>query len=204
MECFREARAIKSMRAPFARRTPKSLTAVGKALPTPASAYAIAHQPHCRCGNPIAHRHSKRPLRSRQLPIPDRPLRRKKSRSASLVRSMLSLSSRGRAAHKKLGENMHKRTAVTNIVPATSLWVLTAFLVGLPAAPTTSSAAIGSPPPTVGQRALIEAHDTAGIGWWSSPAAEAPAPDTAKVDGGNDALPADGVRPRRTPSIETE
>jgi hypothetical protein len=46
---------------------------------------------------------------------------------------------------------------------------LFASVVALPAA---SMTAEPSPAPSVGQRALIEAHDTAGVGWWSPPALE--------------------------------
>jgi hypothetical protein len=43
---------------------------------------------------------------------------------------------------------------------------------GLPAFSMTSELSVGPPAPSVSQCALIEVHDTAGIGWWSSAAPE--------------------------------
>ena len=47
---------------------------------------------------------------------------------------------------------------------------LFALAFGLPAASVTSELAVEPPAPSVSQCALIEVHDTAGIGWWSSAA----------------------------------
>jgi hypothetical protein len=41
---------------------------------------------------------------------------------------------------------------------------------GMPAFSMTSELAITPPAPSASQCALIEVHDTVGIGWWSSPA----------------------------------
>jgi len=49
-------------------------------------------------------------------------------------------------------------------------WPLIALLFGLPAFSMTSELAIEPPAPSISQCALIEVHDTAGIGWWSSAA----------------------------------
>jgi hypothetical protein len=43
---------------------------------------------------------------------------------------------------------------------------------GLPVVSMTSELAVEPPAPSVLQCALIEVHDTAGIGWWSSAALE--------------------------------
>jgi hypothetical protein len=45
-----------------------------------------------------------------------------------------------------------------------------ALAFGLPAFSMTSDLAVEPPAPSDSQCALIEVHDTAGIGWWSSPA----------------------------------
>ena len=47
-----------------------------------------------------------------------------------------------------------------------------ALAFGLPAFSMTSELSVEPPAPSVSQRALIEVHDTAGIGWWSSAALE--------------------------------
>jgi hypothetical protein len=47
---------------------------------------------------------------------------------------------------------------------------LIALALGLPAFSMTSELAVEPPAPTLSQCALIEVHDTAGIGWWSSAA----------------------------------
>jgi hypothetical protein len=47
---------------------------------------------------------------------------------------------------------------------------LIALALGLPAFSMTSELAVEPPAPTLSQCALIELHDTAGIGWWSSAA----------------------------------
>ena len=47
-----------------------------------------------------------------------------------------------------------------------------ALALGLPAFSMTSELSVEPPAPSVSQRALIEVHDTAGIGWWSSAALE--------------------------------
>jgi hypothetical protein len=52
------------------------------------------------------------------------------------------------------------------------LIALFALLFGLPAVSMTSELAVEPPAPTISQCALIEVHDTAGIGWWSSAALE--------------------------------
>ncbi len=49
---------------------------------------------------------------------------------------------------------------------------LFALVLGLPALSMTSEFAVEPPAPSVSQCALIEVHDTAGIGWWSSAALE--------------------------------
>ncbi len=49
---------------------------------------------------------------------------------------------------------------------------LFALALGLPALSTTSELAVEPPAPSISQCALIEVHDTAGIGWWSSAALE--------------------------------
>ena len=51
-------------------------------------------------------------------------------------------------------------------------WPLIALFFGLPAFSMTSELAIEPPAPSISQCALIEVHDTAGIGWWSSAALE--------------------------------
>ena len=43
-----------------------------------------------------------------------------------------------------------------------------ALALGLPAFSMTSELSVEPPAPSVSQCALIEVHDTAGIGWWSS------------------------------------
>ena len=47
-----------------------------------------------------------------------------------------------------------------------------ALAFGLPAFSMTSELSVEPPAPSVSQCALIEVHDTAGIGWWSSAALE--------------------------------
>ena len=47
-----------------------------------------------------------------------------------------------------------------------------ALVLGLPAFSMTSELSVEPPAPSVSQCALIEVHDTAGIGWWSSAAPE--------------------------------
>jgi hypothetical protein len=47
-----------------------------------------------------------------------------------------------------------------------------ALAFGLPAFSMTSDLAVEPPAPSDSQCALIEVHDTAGIGWWSSAALE--------------------------------
>jgi hypothetical protein len=47
-----------------------------------------------------------------------------------------------------------------------------ALAFGLPAFSMTGDPAVEPPAPSVSQCALIEVHDTAGIGWWSSAALE--------------------------------
>jgi hypothetical protein len=49
---------------------------------------------------------------------------------------------------------------------------LIALAFGLPAFSMTSELAVEPPAPSISQCALIEVHDTAGIGWWSSAALE--------------------------------
>jgi hypothetical protein len=49
---------------------------------------------------------------------------------------------------------------------------LIALALGLPAFSMTSELAVEPPAPSISQCALIEVHDTAGIGWWSSAALE--------------------------------
>lgn len=44
---------------------------------------------------------------------------------------------------------------------------LLALVLGLPALSMTTEKATESPAPSASQCALIEVHDTAGIGWWS-------------------------------------
>jgi hypothetical protein len=57
-----------------------------------------------------------------------------------------------------------------------------ALVFGLPALSMTSELAVEPPAPNVMQCALIEVHDTAGIGWWSSAALEID--PVAAVNGG--------------------
>ena len=52
------------------------------------------------------------------------------------------------------------------------LIALFALLFGLAAFSMTSELAVEPPAPSISQCALIEVHDTAGIGWWSSAALE--------------------------------
>jgi hypothetical protein len=47
-----------------------------------------------------------------------------------------------------------------------------ALAFGLPAFSMTGELSVEPPAPSVSQCALIEVHDTAGIGWWSSAALE--------------------------------
>ena len=49
---------------------------------------------------------------------------------------------------------------------------LIALAFGLPAFSMTSELAVEPPAPSLLQCALIEVHDTAGVGWWSSAALE--------------------------------
>ena len=49
---------------------------------------------------------------------------------------------------------------------------LVALALGLPALSMTNEFVVKPPAPSVSQWALIEAHDTARIGWWSSAALE--------------------------------
>jgi hypothetical protein len=49
---------------------------------------------------------------------------------------------------------------------------LIALAFGLPALSMTRELAVEPPAPSISQCALIEVHDTAGIGWWSSAALE--------------------------------
>ncbi len=59
---------------------------------------------------------------------------------------------------------------------------LLALMFGLPAFSMPSKLAVEPPAPSVSQCALIEVHDTAGVGWWSSAALEidpAPAVNTS-------------------------
>ena len=58
-----------------------------------------------------------------------------------------------------------------------------ALAFGLPAFSMTSELSVEPPAPSVSQCALIEVHDTAGIGWWSSAALEF---DPATVVNGGD------------------
>jgi hypothetical protein len=54
---------------------------------------------------------------------------------------------------------------------------LIALAFGLPAFSMTSELAVEPPAPSISQCALIEVHDTVGVGWWSSAALEInPAP----------------------------
>ena len=97
------------------------------------------------------------------------------------------------------------------------VWLLAMLImaVALPATSTNSRSirsetALDPPAPSTGQRALIEAHDTAGVGWWSSPAMDiAPWPDatqpSVQPDVSPDPLAPDpiGAYPRRTPGAES-
>jgi hypothetical protein len=78
---------------------------------------------------------------------------------------------------------------------------LFASVVALPAA----SMPAEPPAPSVGQRALIEAHDTAGVGWWSSPALEVAPELTRTTDA--PAVPlapaAAAFNPKRMPGVES-
>ncbi len=53
---------------------------------------------------------------------------------------------------------------------------LLALALGLPVLSMTREVAIEPPLPSDSQWALIEVHDTAGVGWWSSAALEISAP----------------------------
>jgi len=81
------------------------------------------------------------------------------------------------------------------------LLALLASAAALPAASMTAE----PPAPSVGQRALIEAHDTAGIGWWSSPALEIGPELTRATDvpaGPVPPVPA-VLYPKRIPGVES-
>jgi hypothetical protein len=124
-----------------------------------------------------------RPLRSRRpsptsarrwtspiAPIPDRP-RSGRDDNAALVRSVLF--QRGAAAGRRLevsggimNEGMKRSRHGLRPLP------LIALLFGLPAFSMTSELAVEPPAPSISQCALIEVHDTAGIGWWSPAALE--------------------------------
>ena len=83
---------------------------------------------------------------------------------------------------------------------------LMALVLALPATSMTGDMTVGPAAPTVAQRLLIEAHDTAGVGWWSSSALEIePAPAVARITGsGKPVLNMPGVRRRiRTPGAES-
>jgi len=61
---------------------------------------------------------------------------------------------------------------------------LFALVLALPASSMITSIEVEPAAPSVAQRALIEAHDTAGVGWWSSSALEiGPAPAVTTVTG---------------------
>ncbi len=92
-----------------------------------------------------------------------------------------------------------------------SLLALLIMTVALPAtsmnSPSMNRGAAADPPaPSSAQRALIEAHDTTGVGWWSSPAMDiAPGPDAAQPAASPDPLmPAPGnAYPQLTPGVES-
>jgi hypothetical protein len=74
---------------------------------------------------------------------------------------------RRRAAHRSVGRNHDSGDeAILRQLP------LIALAFGLPAFSMTSELAVEPPAPSISQCALIEVHDTAGIGWWSSAALE--------------------------------
>lgn len=84
---------------------------------------------------------------------------------------------------------------------------LLVMALAFPAASMTRVAAVESPTPSVAQRALIEVHDTAGIGWWSSSSLEiGPALVIETTDGSAGPLAAvrAGVPPLRKPGVETD
>ena len=56
---------------------------------------------------------------------------------------------------------------------------IVALAFGLPAFSMTGDLAVAPPAPSDSQCALIEVHDTAGIGWWSSAALEIDSAATA-------------------------
>lgn len=83
-----------------------------------------------------------------------------------------------------------------------------ALALALPASSMTSDVATEASAPSVAQRALIEVHDTAGIGWWSSSALEiGPAPTVIRATNGSAGPLASvpgGFRPIRLPGVASE
>ena len=82
---------------------------------------------------------------------------------------------------------------------------LIALAMALPAASMTRTVTSEAPAPSVGQRVLIEAHDTTGIGWWSSSGLET-APDIGNAAVGSAAAPTPAptaLYPKRVPGVET-
>jgi hypothetical protein len=83
---------------------------------------------------------------------------------------------------------------------------LFALALALPASSMTSNAEVEPDAPSVAQRALIEVHDTAGVGWWSSSPLEiGPAPPgirTTDRPSGQPVSAPGGVR-RNPPGAET-
>jgi hypothetical protein len=73
---------------------------------------------------------------------------------------------------------------------------LFALALALPASSMNTDIEVEPATPSVAQRALIEAHDTAGVGWWSSSALEmGPAPAVTRVTGSGRPLSvAPGIR----------
>jgi hypothetical protein len=73
---------------------------------------------------------------------------------------------------------------------------LFALALALPASSVNADIEVEPATPSVAQRAMIEAHDTAGVGWWSSSALEiGPAPAVTKATGSGRPLSvAPGVR----------
>jgi hypothetical protein len=129
-----------------------------------------AHKPQPPVEEPTPEPDERAPVKEPDRPIPDRR-RSGRDDNAALVRSVLL--QRGAAAGRRLevsggimNEGMKRCCYGLRQLP------LIALAFGLPAFSMTSELAVEPPAPSISQCALIEVHDTAGIGWWSSAALE--------------------------------
>jgi hypothetical protein len=105
-----------------------------------------------------------------------------------------------------------RKDPVTRSLGRILLIALSTLAVALPAAsmntPSMNNGATVDPPlASTGQRALIEAHDTAGVGWWSSPALEMEPASDADQEADAPSRPQSqapmSTYPRRAPGVES-